>query len=184
MRTWSWVFGALFLLGLVANSYSGDKKSTDKESGTQKAKGNDAEFVQKASESDMAEIEISKLAVKQATDERVKKFATKMVEDHTKSSEQLTHIAKLRKLDLAKEITKAHRDKAEKLSKASGADFDRQFMQTQVQAHEEALKLFQDQAKNGQDPELRAFAAKTVPVIEHHLKMAQEITKGLQGGAK
>lgn len=141
-------------------------------------KKSDATFVFKASESDMAEIELAKLAMKQGGNARVREFAAKMVKDHTKSSEELAPIAKKHGFALAKEVSSTHKDVCEKLKKLSGADFDREYMAGQVKAHQTAVKLFTQQSKSGKDADLRAFASKTLPTIQEHYKMAQELAKG------
>lgn len=139
----------------------------------------DAQFVQKVSEIDLGEIEISKMAEKQATNARVKEFAKQMVEDHQKCSQELAGIANKANLPVATAISKECREMKEKLSKTSGADFDREYMSAQVKGHQLALDLFKDQAKNGQNADLKAFATKTIPQIEEHLRTAQAISKTL-----
>ena len=158
------VFLTLSLLGGGIHSYSGeiDKKS-------------DATFVLKASGSDLAEIEFAKLAMKQASNARVREFAAKMVKDHTQSSEELAPIAEKHGFALAKDVDSKHKDVCEKLKKLSGAEFDREYMTNQVKAHQTAVKLFTQQSKSGQNADLRAFASKVLPTIQEHLKMAKEL---------
>jgi putative membrane protein len=160
------VLVGLSLFGVSIHLHSGeiDKKS-------------DATFVLKASESDLAEIELGKLAMKQAGNARVREFAAKMVKDHTKSSEELAPIAKKHGFALAKEVNSTHKDVCAKLKKLSGAQFDREYMAGQVNAHQKAVKLFMQQSKSGNDADLRAFARKTLPIIQEHYKMAQELAK-------
>lgn len=139
--------------------------------------GGDSTFVLKASESDMTEIHLGKLASKQGDSPAVREFAARMVKDHTKSSAELTTVAAKQGFSLAKEISSEHKQACDKLSKMAGAEFDRNYITGQVKAHREAVKLFKNQVKSGQDADLRAFANKTLPVIEEHLKMAQDIAK-------
>lgn len=145
----------------------------------EKDKGPDANFVLKSSESNLVEIELGKLAQKQSSNDRVREFGAKMAKDHGKTSDELADIAKKNGFAMAKEASKEHKDMCEKLKKISGADFDRQYMTGQVKAHRSAVKLFTDQAKNGQNADLRSFASKTLPTIEEHLKMAEEIARTL-----
>ena len=149
------------------------------QSGDKGKAGSDANFVQKVSECDLAEIELAKLAAKQATNARVKEFANRMMTDHQKCSDELTTIAKKQNLRLTTEISQQRRDAREKLSKTSGADFDRQYISGQVKAHREAVELFKDQAKSGQNADLRNFANKQLPTIEEHLRQAQDIERTL-----
>ena len=162
---------ALALFLATSSLPSGEKQGKDKDA----KGGDDTTFVMKASASDMAEIALGKLAQKKAGSDEVKSFAKHMVDDHTKSSEELKMIAKRKGFALAKELDGHHKEMMEKLSKMSGADFDKAYMSGQVKAHEEAIKLFRKQAKSGEDGDLRAFANKTLPVIEGHYKQAKQI---------
>jgi len=137
--------------------------------------GQDATFVMKASESDMAEIAMGKLAMQHAASPAVKQFAQKMVEDHTASSKELMQIVTKSGVPAAKHVSSHHKEMIEKLSNLKGADFDKMYMSGQVKAHMTAVKLFRDESQNGQDANIKAFASKTLPIIEHHLKMAQQI---------
>ena len=124
-----------------------------------------------------AEVELGKLAVQHAQSQQTKEFAQHMIEDHTRCSQELTEIAKKNNFKLATELTKECKDIIAKLSNAKGAEFDRQYMDTQVKVHQEAVTLFKTQAKSGQNADLRAFADKGLPGIEKHLQKAQQIAK-------
>jgi putative membrane protein len=166
-----WIAGVMLCGFLVAPLalQSGEKKNGQKDGDI------DTKFVMKASESDIAEIALGKLASQQASNAKVREFAMHMVSDHTKCSEELQTIAKKHNLELAREMSKQHKNTHEKLSKLKGAEFDREYMTGQVKAHQEAVTLFQEQSKSGRNPDLKAFATKSLPTIEKHLKMAQEI---------
>lgn len=138
-------------------------------------KGQDATFVTKVSEGDLVEIELGKLAARNGSNAKVKEFGNLMVKDHTKCSEDLAAIAKKHGFTMATEISKEHKDMIAKLSKITGADFDRQYMQGQIKAHEEAVELFKTQASRGENADLKAFASKGLPEIEKHLRHAREI---------
>ncbi len=77
-------------------------------------------------------------------------------------------------------MNKKHMKTVQNLKKKQGADLDKAYMKEMVKDHKEDLKKFNSQAKDGKDPELKAFAAKTVPVLQEHLKLAQEIQKKLK----
>ena len=144
-------------------------------------KAMDAMFVLKASESNMAEVALGNLALKNAENPKVREFAMHMIEDHTKSGEELTNIAKKNGLQVASELNKEHKNTTAKLSNIKGAEFDRQYMDGQVKSHQEAIKLFKSQAKGGQNADVRAFAEKSLPTIEKHLKMAQAVAAQVSG---
>jgi putative membrane protein len=144
----------------------------------------DAEFVRLASASDLAEINLGRMAATQAGSPEVKQFAEKLVADHTKASKELLGIADKQRLTVAPRMDAKHVMLANKLLNLKGADFDRAFMESQVKDHKEAVALFQAQASSGKDPQLKAFAAKTLPEMQKHLKKAEEIYGKLKGGAK
>jgi putative membrane protein len=65
----------------------------------------------------------------------------------------------------------------EHLASLNGADFDKACGLHAVEAHEKAIKLFRAEAQSGQDPDLKAFAQKTLPTLEDHLRMARQLSK-------
>lgn len=138
-------------------------------------KGGDQEFVTKASQSDMAEIATSTMAKSQATDKGVREFAAKMIEDHTKTSMELKALAEKKGYKVATTLDEKHRAEAAKLKKLEGAAFDRAYIAGQVKDHVEAVALFKKQSEGGGDADLKAWAKKTLPDLEHHLEMAKKM---------
>jgi len=141
----------------------------------------DEQFVQKASETDLAEINLGRVAVERAGDSRVKQFGQKMVTDHTKSSKELLPIADKLGLKPATKMDTKHEALHEELSKLKGEAFDAAYMKHMVMGHEKAVMLYRQQAEGGKDASLKAFAAKTLPVVQEHLKQAQALA-GKSGG--
>jgi putative membrane protein len=133
-----------------------------------------ADFVKMVAISDMFEIESSKLA-QQKADADSRKFAAKMIEDHTKTSAELKGLAAKANVELPKEMDSSHRSKIDKLKGLSGADFDRQYDTMQVDAHESAVSLFERYGNSGDNADLKAFAQKHLPHLQEHLKMAKEL---------
>jgi putative membrane protein len=168
------LYAALFALGALA--------STTPATRSQQPKGTpvtpDQQFVTKAATAGMAEVEMAKMAVDQATNPMVKKFAQRMADDHGRANKELLKIAADKGFTVPTELDKKHRDMAQRMAKLRGPAFDRAYMQDQVKDHMEAVRLFENQSKNGRDPALKEFAAKTLPTIREHLKMAREITGG------
>jgi putative membrane protein len=140
----------------------------------------DATFVQKASESNLVEIALGELAARQASNPRVKEFGSKMATDHGKVSKELADVASKNGIKVTTVMSKSHRDMIDNMSKRQGADFDSEYMNHQVKAHEASKTLFSNQAKNGQNADVKAFASKTLPVIEEHLNMAREVAKSVK----
>jgi len=144
----------------------------------------DKEFVLKASGAGLAEVNFGNLAVKNATNADVKKFAEHMVTDHTKANKELLDLTDKKRLKVADRMDDEHAKAFRKLAKLSGSAFDREYMAGQVKDHEEAVKLFEKEAKNGKDEDLRKWAETTLPTLKEHLKMAKETQGKVKGGGK
>lgn len=157
-------------LALGATTLPADDKKPDAKPIT------DAEFVIKAASGDMFEIESSKLAKDTSKSDEVKKFAEQMIADHTKSTKELTEVAKKANLGLPTKMLDEHARLLEKV-KGGKNDFDKAYMDAQLTAHKEAVELFTNAAKNVKDPGIKAFAEKTLPVIKEHYEHAQKHAK-------
>lgn len=135
-----------------------------------------ADFVKIAAISDMFEIESSRLA-EQRADDGSKKFATQMIADHTKTSAELKALAPKANAEVPGALDSSHQGKLDKLKGLNGADFDKEYDSMQVDAHEDAVSLFERYADGGENAELKAWAAKTLPHLKHHLEMAKALRK-------
>ena len=132
------------------------------------------EFAKDVAISDLFELESSQLAESKGGDE-TKTFATKMLADHQKTTEQLKGLVSSGKVKatLPSEMDSAHKVMLEKLNGLSGPDFDKQYNADQVTAHRQAVSLFERYSQGGSNPDLRDWATKTLPTLRHHLEMAQ-----------
>jgi putative membrane protein len=140
----------------------------------------DTAFSSKAAISGMAEVALGKMAASKGTASKVKDFGKMMVMDHGKANAELMSIAKTKNITLPAGLDAEHQAKSDSLSKLSGKDFDKGYVQVMIEGHKKTLALMQSEASGGQDPQLKAFAAKTAPVVQMHL---EEITK-IQAGLK
>lgn len=139
----------------------------------------DQKFVMDAAHANMAEVELGKLAADKASSADVKKFAQQMVDDHTKANDELKTIAQNKNITLPSSIDAKHKAVADKLSKLSGDSFDRAYMQEMLKGHGMVATQFRTESKSGKDADVKAWAAKTLPTIEEHLKMAQDANKAV-----
>jgi putative membrane protein len=135
----------------------------------------DANFAQKAAVGGLAEVQAAKLAEQKASGPEVKQFARQMEKDHTAANQELMQIAKGKGVAAPSEPDSAHKAAERKMSQLSGAQFDQQYMQGQLADHKETVALFQKEASSGQDPQLKGFARKYLPILQHHLEMAESI---------
>ena len=169
-------------LAQEAKKDAGEKQQAKKEMKKDKAAkgGADAKHAHQIAQSDLAEVQAGKMGVSKASSPEVKKFAQSMVDDHGKHLSELRTMAKTKGMQLPSTPAKKHQNAMKKLESASGAEFDKLFMQQMVKDHEDALKLVQNTAKNAKDAELKADAEKTAPVIQKHLDEAKRIAASLK----
>jgi putative membrane protein len=132
----------------------------------------DREFMRKAAEGGMKEVEMGRMAEQQGQNADVKSFGKRMVADHSKANNELMGIAQRKGVKLS--------NKAPKMSKMGGANFDKQYMTDMVKDHEKDLAEFQHEASGGSDPDVKAFAAKTSKVIQKHLALAKSTESKLK----
>ena len=172
---------ATLLVAGVATTTAAQTPSVPERAGVNSTLGiapSTQDFVTQAAISDMAEIESSKLAATK-TDGKTKAFAEKMIKDHTETSIELKGLVTGGKVKatLPTEMDAAHKSKVDKLKGLSGASFAKEYDDMQVAAHKDAVSLFERYAKSGENAELKAFAAKTLPHLQMHLKMAEDLKK-------
>src|SRR4051812_5940550 len=136
------------------------------------------EFATKVAMSDMTEIQAAELALARQPDADTKPFAERMVKDHRQTSQELKALVASGKVKvtLPTALDAEHQKKLDELKAKAGKDFDRAYDQMQVQAHEEAVALFEAYANGGDNAELKAWAAKTLPHLKEHLAMAKKLT--------
>jgi putative membrane protein len=140
----------------------------------------DTAFAAKAAVGGMAEVALGKMAVAKGTDAQVKDFGNMMVMDHGKANDELKGIAKTKNITLPATLDAEHQAKSDSLSKLSGKDFDKGYVAVMIEGHKKTLALMQSEAANGQDAELKAFAAKTAPVVQMHLDHILKIQSSLK----
>ena len=138
---------------------------------------NDKTFVMNAGLGGMAEVEMGKLAVQKASDDRVKQFGQKMIDDHSQANEDLKAMASAEKIDIPVSLDSKHQATIDRLNKLSGTAFDHAYVREMVRDHNEEVKEFQKEAQNGQDSAVRAFASKTLPTLQEHQRMILDISK-------
>lgn len=136
----------------------------------------DAAFLKQAAQNGHAEVESSKVALTKAVNPQVKAFAQQMVDDHTKTNSELSALAASKGVDVPTEPSLAQKAKLKLLSARDGDGFDRHYAESMgVEAHEDTIKLFKKASAEATDQEVKAFALKTLPALEHHLQMAKAL---------
>src|SRR4051812_11176573 len=148
------------------------------------AKMDDKKFVKDAALGGMTEVELGKLAAQKATRDDVKQFGQKMVDDHTKANDQLKEVATKQNIPIPDSLDSKHQGRINKLSKLSGPDFDKAYVKDQLKDHETDVRAFSAEAQNGNNPEIKAFAATTLPILQEHLSMVKDLSKSEKSAAK
>jgi putative membrane protein len=172
---------AIIVLGCVILASPALAQSLGEKTGVNSMLGvapDTADFVKEVAISDMFEIQSSKLA-EQKGNAQEKTFAQQMVTDHTKTSTELKELVNSGKVraELPSGLDSSHQSKLDKLQNASGDNFSSDYNSYQVSAHKDAVSLFERYAKGGDNADLKDWAGKTLPALQHHLDMAQELGK-------
>ena len=182
----------LFLAACADSSNSnthGNTNSGNTNSGAGNAvSGTDRDFMTKAAIGGMEEVELGRMATQKGASNDVKQFGQRMVDDHSRASNELKSLASQKNVTLPTALDQRHQDDVDRLSKMSGAAFDREYMGMMVKDHVEDVAEFERAAASGDDADVRSWASRTVPTLRQHLQMAQETAvkvgaSGAGGGA-
>jgi putative membrane protein len=145
-------------------------------------KGGDSDFVMKAAQGGMEEVELGQLASTQAASADVKQFGQRMVTDHGKANEELKAVAQKSGETIPAELSKKQQSDKARLQKLNGAEFDKAYMKMMVSDHKKDIAEFEKEAKSGKDADVKAFASKTLPTLKEHLAMAEDVDKRVASG--
>src|ERR1700710_1135459 len=166
--------GCLLLAGPALAQAVGEKTAVNSTLGISPTT---ADFVKEAAMSDMTEIAAAKIGQERGNAQE-KAFATQMITDHTKTSEELKSMVPAEaRAAMPTALDSSSQSKIDKLKNAKPDDFSSDFDAMQVSAHKDAVSLFERYAKGGEDPKLKDWAGKTLPALQHHLEMAQNLGK-------
>ena len=178
--------GALIVssAGMPLLAQSGQRAGGAKPAASATSASKDAAFMRTAADDGMAEVDHGQLATQNASSADVKQFAQRMVDDHGKANDELKGLASQKNVTLPAEMSAKHKAMHEKLAKLKGDAFDAAYMSHMVTAHAQAVALFQKEAKGGADPDAKAWAAKTLPTLQEHHKMARSISGKVKGASK
>jgi putative membrane protein len=177
------LIAVLMITAVSCNSNNKPKDSTDSVSTVNEKKldakdstevEDDAKYAVEAANGGMLEVELGKLAQNKAISPEVAKFANMMVADHTKANNELKTLAASKKISLPATLGDKFQKDYDDFSKMKREEFDKAYTDYMVKDHKEDIEEFKKEASDGKDPDLKAFASKHVPILEHHLLMAQQ----------
>ena len=135
----------------------------------------DATFMTTAARGGLAEVQMGQLAQRNGRSDAVKRFGRQMVEHHGRSNQEMAALAQQKQITPPSTMGAEQQQIYDNLAKLRGGAFDRASAQAMVQDHQEDLRLYQEEAANGTDPDVKAFAARHVPLLQEHLRMAQRL---------
>jgi len=142
---------------------------------TDTSMADDRDFVMEAASGGLMEVTLGNLAKANAASAQVKEFGAMMVTDHTKANNELKAVAAKKNITLPATPMEKQQKHIDELKTKKGADFDKAYVDLMVDDHKEDVSKFQDEANKGNDADVKAFAAKTLPVLQKHLDHIQKI---------
>jgi putative membrane protein len=129
----------------------------------------DAEFVTHAAQGGMLEVQVGQLAQKKAGSPAAKQIGQMMATDHTKANNELKALVQKKGGQVPAALDAKHQSMLDKISDKGGAEFDKAYFDLLEKAHKKDIAMFEDASQNAKDPDLKAFAAKTLPILRGHL---------------
>lgn len=146
--------------------------------GTTQATLEDQKFFTTAAAAGAYEVEAAQLALQKSSDNQVRTIAQRMVQDHTKANDELAALARSMNVHVAAIPNQQQQGMLDQLQKLQGSDFDREYLRQQRTAHQQAIADFQAATQNTSQP-VRAWAAKTLPILREHLAMVNGDMNGM-----
>jgi putative membrane protein len=165
-----------------SNRNSSNQRATGEQTGMTAMSSQDRNFLMDAAMGGMMEVELGQLAVQKGASEAVKQFGQRMVDDHSKANTELTSLATSKGVTLPTELDAKHKDQVTKMSGRTGAEFDREYGKLMVSDHSKDVSEFEKESTKGADPDLKAFASRTLPTLQEHLQLARALP-GAERGA-
>jgi len=143
----------------------------------------DTQFMREAAVGGMAEVDLGQIGVQRAQNPEVKQFAQRMVDDHSKANEELKQVAAKRSVTLPGDVDAKHKATIDRLSKLSGAAFDKAYMRDMVGDHVHDVSLFERQSASGKDADLKSWIDQTLPTLKEHEQMAKDVAGKVGAGS-
>jgi putative membrane protein len=158
-----------------SNRSNRNTSATGEQTGMANMTSQDRDFVMDAAMGGLEEVELGRIAAQKGTSEAVKQFGQRMVDDHSKANSELMSIASSKGITLPTALDEKHQKDVTKLSAMSGAEFDRAYSKMMLSDHNKDVSEFEKQSTKGTDPDLKAFASKTLPTLQEHQQMAKAL---------
>lgn len=164
----------------------GNSNASGEKAGMGNMTSQDHNFIMDAAMGGLMEVELGRVAAEKGMNDAVKQFGQRMVDDHSKANSELMSLASSKGMTLPAELDAKHRAEVTKFSALSGAELDREYTKMMVSDHRKDVSEFEKESTRATDPDLKAFATKTLPTLQEHLRMAEALpgAKGAGGNMK
>jgi putative membrane protein len=173
---WGAAFAALSLAGCAQTQRAADTTvAAAKAQVNPTLSTSDAAFMTTAARGGLAEVQMGQLAQQNGRSAAVRRFGQQMVSHHGQSNQEMLALAQQKQITPPSTMGAEHQRIYDDLAKLRGSAFDRAYAQAMVRDHQEDLRAYQAEAQNGTDPDVKAFAARYVPILQEHLRMAQQL---------
>ncbi|HKQ50131.1 MAG TPA: DUF4142 domain-containing protein [Phycisphaerae bacterium] len=136
-------------------------------------------FIRNAASAARMQVELGRIAQRQASDARVKKLGRQMIEDHRKAERDLLDVAMDRDITIPPGMTPAHRSLLGQIMPLFGDAFDREYLRMMVAEHLTLVREYDEEARNGLDPQVRDAAGENLPLLRDHLQKARALANAL-----
>ncbi len=174
--SWGAAFAFLLLAGCAQTQRAADTTvAAAKAQVNPTLSTSDAAFMTTAARGGLAEVEMGQLAQRNGRSPAVKRFGQQMVSHHGRSNQEMVALVQQKQVTPPASMGAEHQRIYDDLAKLRGGAFDRAYAQAMVRDHQEDLRVYQAEAQNGTDPDVKAFAARHVPILQEHLRMAQRL---------
>jgi putative membrane protein len=148
--------------------------------GSGKLPAGDEKFVKQVAIGSKAEVELGRLASERGGSDAVKQFGQRMVTDHGKASEELAQLAQQKGVTLPADLDAQHKKLYDRLAKLSGAKFDAAYAREMLRDHDKDVKEFEREAQRAKDPDVKAWAGKTLPTLKEHQQAARQLVASVK----
>ncbi len=165
--------------GQYASGNTGAQSNQESSDRFASGKMSDQQFIRKAAEDDVAEVQMAQLAQQKAVDDNLKQMAQHLMNDHQQNEDQLKQIAQQQGVTWPTQPDKRDEAKYDRLSKLDGQQFDKAFIREQVKDHKKDVAIFQRESQDAKDQAVKQYASQTLPTLQQHLQMVQSSAQQL-----
>jgi putative membrane protein len=177
--------GSLLVFGFLVMSCSrGRSVEAARENRTPSVSPAEQDFMMKATQANMAEIQMARIAMLKSDNTDVRDYANMIIRDHTSALEDLTDLMKDKNVSQPRTIPRDATQDIDRMNQLTGPEFDREFVNATVSDHQKAVEMFRDQDAIALNPDVKKYIEDLQPILEMHLEKAQRLQSKLFGGAK